>query len=213
MEGSGPGVRAQAPCVRRRVTPCPVLPSSERPVSTSELWVQDHPRVGGRVMAPSLSSGAPALGAQALPAAWSRGLCLPEPAVSRLCPPHSNQSPCPGLVWEGPLHSRRGASRTKCPPADIGMRPSALAIGTQVPPSPATAWVVLPTIPGMKTLTLSPPSRRAHPATRTHSDSGRHSRNASLGPAHGHLPGHTQTLLKAAAAEPRAPGREGDTRK
>lgn len=66
-------------------------------------------------MAPSLSSGAPAVGAQALPAAWSRGLCLPEPAVSRLCPPHSNQSPCPGPVWEGPLHSRRWGQRDKMP--------------------------------------------------------------------------------------------------
>lgn len=210
MEGSGPGVRAQAPCVRRRVTPCPVLPSSERPVSTSELWVQDHPRVGGRVMAPSLSSGAPALGAQqhgaggsASPGLRSLGCALPT----------LTRAPVPARSGRGLFTPAAGASGTKCPPADIGMRPSALAIGTQVPPSPATAWVVLPTIPGMKTLTLSPPSCRAHPATRTHSDSGRHSRNASLGPAHGHLPGHTQTLPKAAAAEPRAPGREGDTRK
>lgn len=133
----------------------------------------------------------PSRGAQALPAASGRGLCLPKPAVPRLCPPHSDQRPCPGPRVGGASSLPPLGQRDKTPASQYWHAAITLAIATQVPPTPATAWVAPPTILGMNKLTLRPPARCARQATHTHT--GKPSPNASLGPAHGHLTGLTRT--------------------
>lgn len=105
----------------------------------------------------------PSHGAQAPPAASGRGLCLPKPAVPRLCPPHSDQSPCPGPRVGGASSLPPLGQRDKMPARQYWHAAITLAIGTQVPLTPATAWVVPSMILGMNKQASRPLCPPSHP--------------------------------------------------